>query len=129
MRRTILAFVATFAITANIALLDNCAPRTVVNLSPAAEAESRADVVVKLINDVTTGAILANKAGRLPDAMERVLLTINKEILDVIASHPTTWKALVFTTFVNAVQPLPPATQAALNPYLKELSGILARIE
>lgn len=109
-------------------VLSACAAKTPPNLDPQAQLEFTADQVVKLVNDVTTSAIAANRAGKLSDDLERQVLTVNKQVLDVIAANPTIWKTLAQATFANAVQALPRATQIAIDPYLQQVSAILARI-
>jgi hypothetical protein len=76
------------------------------------------DQVVKVVNDATSGAIAANRSGVLKDEYERDVLSINKQILDVLATHPANWKDLAMQALKNGNDALPVATQNIIRPYL-----------
>lgn len=102
------------------------AHRDTSQLSVQGHKDYTADQVVKVVNDVTTSAITASRAGKLKDNDERMILTINKQVLDVIASNPTNWKELALSALKNARQGLPPAQAASIGPYLDIVVNVLS---
>lgn len=81
--------------------------------------------VVRGVNDVTTAAITANRAGQLSDDATARILTVNKQVLDVIEARPIGYRAQALTVITNAKQGLPPALAAVVNPWLDKIVAAL----
>lgn len=80
----------------------------------------------KLVNDVTTVAITANAEGKISKAATAQVLTINKQVLDVISANPQGWKEKAMVVITNARQALPPDINAAISTYVDMIINALA---
>lgn len=98
-------------------------------LSSKGLAAYKAVQVVRAINDVTTGAIAANKTGQLSDAATAHVLTINKQALDVVEADPVGYKAKALVTIKNARDALPAGVDALIAAYLQKTIAILNEVQ
>lgn len=83
------------------------------------------DQVVKAVNDVTTGAIAANKAGQLADATTAQILTVDKQVLDVIQADPQTARDKALVIVKNARDALSANVKAVLDGWLDRILAML----
>jgi len=97
-------------------------------VAPEAQPGYRLVQVVRGVNDVTTGAIAANHAGALSDDLERYVLTVNKQVLDVIQAHPSDYHELAVVVVHNARAALPPAVAALVNVWLDKTLAALQEV-
>lgn len=97
-------------------------------LSPQGLRDYRATQVVKIVNDVTTAVITANKAKQLSDAHAIAVLTIDKQVLDVIEANPVDFQAKAIVVFRNARDALPADVQAAIGVYLSKIADVLSEV-
>jgi hypothetical protein len=98
-------------------------------LSAQGHRDYTATQVVKLVNDVTTAATTANAAKKLSDAHTAAVLTVNKQVLDVVEANPVDFKAKAITVFNNARQALPGQVQGAIAGYLQQVASILSGVQ
>lgn len=82
--------------------------------------------VVRGVNDVTSVAIAANKAGKLTDDQTALVLTIDKQVLDTIQAHPNDWMTLAVKAVDNARDALTPELSAVIGPYMQQILAALA---
>ena len=99
-----------------------CAPKTDTSqLSPDGLRTLKLLQVVKAVNDATTVAITANASGRLSDDATAAVLTIHKQVLDVIEANPLTWPALAQAAIRNGREALPPDLNSIVSMYLSKV--------
>lgn len=98
-------------------------------LSAQGIRDYKATQVVKAVNDVSTAAITANKAKQLSDAHTIVILTIDKQVLDVIEANPVDFQSKAITVFRNARDALPADAQASIGAYLEKVAAILSEVK
>lgn len=93
----------------------------VAALPPASQTEYKLLQVVKVINDVTDSAIAANHAGVLRDQHELIVLSINKQVLEIIEAHPDNFKELAMAAVKNAMSAFAPDVHFAVSLYIERL--------
>ena len=125
LRRLALAVVFGAVLVGPIVATGACAHPNTTQLSRAGMLEYGGLQVVRLVNDATDAVILANKAGKASDALTAQVLTINKQLLDVIQTNPTTWKAIARAALKNALDTLPAAARADVRGYLGIIVDVL----
>lgn len=84
--------------------------------------------VTKIVNDASAVVIAANHAGKIPDAVELQILSINKQVLDVIQEHPVTFEAHALAVAKNAREAMPPNVRAVADEYLGTVFDILGLV-
>lgn len=104
-------------------------PRDLSQLSAQGRIEYTADQVVKIVNDATDAVIAANRSGVLRDDVEQKILTINKQVLDVVRDNPSNWRSLAISAIRNARQALPPNVDALVGQYLASVIGALQEVK
>ena len=115
-----------------LAFLTACAgkrPPDTSQLSPEGRQSYTTLQVVRVVNDVTTAAIAANQANQLTDTATAAVLTVNKQVLDVIAANPRGFKAQALVVFANARDALPADVQALIAAYLARVSAVLQEVQ
>lgn len=95
---------------------------------PATLQVYQLDQVVKIVNDVTTGVIALNKAGQLADASTAQILTVNKQVLDVIEENPATARDKALAIARNARDALPATVRGLLDGWLDRVIGALQEV-
>lgn len=124
-------FAIAFALPAGAAMSACTATikRDTSQLSAQGLSDLKKTAVVKLVNDATTAAIAANKAGVLTDANERTVLTINKQVLDYFQADPHGTLAQALAIVRNARQALPPAVDAAIATWIQKTIDALLEVQ
>lgn len=103
--------------------------RSVAELSQQGLATKRQVEAIKVVNDVTDLVIAANAAKVLSDSSTAKLLTVNKQVLDIMTLWPTDWKSRVLVVIQNAQQGLPPELAAQVPPVLNRLLNGLQGVQ
>jgi len=98
-------------------------------LSPAGIRTYRTLQATKIVNDVTTTAIAANRSGQLPDNATAQVLTVNKQVLDVITADPQSGLERALVIAKNAKDALPPTIKALVDGYLQRVVDILTEVK
>jgi len=94
-------------------------------LSPQGLRDFKADEAVLIVNDVTTGVRAAVRSKVLPVAVGAQLLTVNKQVLDVIAADPVGWSARVGVILKNGKDALPAEWRDRANIFLQQVGVII----
>lgn len=80
--------------------------------------------VLKITDDVTTAVMAAYHNNNLNRDMTIRILTINKQVRDVVKAFPPDWPSRVAVIVVNAKQSLTVEEHAKLDPWLNLLGGV-----
>lgn len=124
-----LQWLAAFAVFALVSACSGNPKPDTSQLSADGLRAYKAVQVVRAINDVTTAAITANRAGQLADAPTAQVLTINKQALDVIEANPTDYKTKALVAIKNARDALPRPVDAVIATYLQKTIAILNEVQ
>lgn len=101
-------------------------------------AQGRRDLqrlnVIKVVNDVSSAVIAANTAtdakGQplLSDTATAKILTVNKQVLDVIAEDPQGYRSQAISIVRNTRDALPAAINALIEQYLSQIEAVLNEV-
>ncbi len=94
-------------------------------LSPQGLHDFKALEAVQIVNDVTTGVRAAVTSKVIPVAVGAQLLTINKQVLDVIAADPVGWPNRIAVILKNGKDGLPAAWRDRANLFLQQVAVII----
>jgi hypothetical protein len=87
------------------------------------------DQFVKIVNDISTGAITARKTNVMDQNLEVQILTVNKQILDYIRANPDGTQAKVLEIITNGKQALPANLQEQFATYLQKALDFLNEVK
>jgi len=93
-------------------------PPDTSQLSPQGLHDFKASEAMKKVNDVTTAAVAANRAGQLSDAATQQILAINKQVLDYLNGTGTTTREKAIDIAKNARDALPANVKALVTAWV-----------
>jgi len=101
-------------------------------LTASACTGSRTLDLIRGINDVSNSAIAANSLpppNDLPDALTSQILTVNKQLLDIIDANPSDLRGKLTVAITNARQALPKPLNTRIENYLIVLENLIREIK
>jgi len=99
------------------------------NLEPDAVPVFNRLEAVRIINDVGDGAIAANEAGQLSDAITAQVLTVGWQVRDYIEANPQTTYSRIVTAIREGLQAAPAELQTQVARYFETAIAALEKLQ
>lgn len=125
------SYLAAVLLTVAIVCQSRCAgnpPPDTSQLSSQGLSDYNTAEKVRLIRDVNSGVIAANKAG-LSDALTAQVLTVSEQLLDFLEANPQTTRDKALEALRQARDAMPDAVDNRIAGFLLQLSDIVTEVQ